>query len=73
MDCPKCGGGFRVVDSVPTPDKVYRLRRCLTCGHIVFTQESASEDFREPYYKETNRERRNREKVRKAREKGWVS
>ena len=39
MDCPKCGGGTSVTDSVTDGLAVYRRRKCFDCNHIFFTTE----------------------------------
>lgn len=39
MDCQKCGGATVVVDSRPSEDAVYRRRRCLDCGALMYTEE----------------------------------
>ena len=45
MDCPNCGGVTRVWDSVAYGTKVYRLRRCVSCGYRFCTTETESDSM----------------------------
>lgn len=41
MDCPECGGRYRVEDSIHgVDDDIYRRRKCLSCGKTVYTVET---------------------------------
>ena len=40
MICPYCYSKLEVVDTVRDTDKVYRRRKCRSCGELVYTLES---------------------------------
>lgn len=58
MDCPTCKGCSSIIGSRNNGAAVYRERKCLSCGHIFYTEEHPSESsakYREltlAYYKE---------------------
>lgn len=40
MNCPKCKGKVKVIDSVNTQDnEIFRRRRCVVCVHEFYTRE----------------------------------
>ena len=39
MNCVKCGGTTRVVDTCADKDTVYRKRKCTSCGLIIYSTE----------------------------------
>lgn len=44
MICEKCGCHDRVMRTIRRQDRVVRIRRCITCGHMVTTQETKIEN-----------------------------
>ena len=44
MICEKCGCHDRVMRTVRRQDRVVRIRRCITCGHMVTTEETKIEN-----------------------------
>lgn len=58
MVCCECGGKLATLDSVKIPDdnEVYRRKRCLNCGHVMYTCEievawELDKEFREAWSK----------------------
>jgi len=39
MNCPKCEGQTKVIDTAAVYDSVIRRRECLSCGQRFFTEE----------------------------------
>lgn len=40
MVCPKCKGKLKVIDSMDvSQNEVYRRKKCLNCGHLLYTCE----------------------------------
>lgn len=39
MNCPKCGGKTKVVDTGNDDKRVYRRRECVVCKHRIYTTE----------------------------------
>lgn len=44
MECPKCGGKTRVIDSGKYIGSVFRQRKCTECDYRFWTEENVSED-----------------------------
>ena len=42
--CPRCGGGTAVAQTVSSPQKVERWRKCKPCGQRFVTQEVVAEE-----------------------------
>ena len=40
MTCPVCGEETKVVESAKDCETVYRKRRCVSCKHTFYTEES---------------------------------
>lgn len=45
MNCPWCNGKTRVVDTGANEDAIYRQRKCVVCGHEIYTVERESKDL----------------------------
>ena len=43
MICEKCGCHDRVMRTIRRQDRIVRIRRCITCGHMVTTEETKIE------------------------------
>lgn len=43
MDCPKCKGLMKVVDSRTLNGEVIRRRKCIQCKNVMFTIERVSD------------------------------
>lgn len=39
MDCVKCGGATRIIDTRRVDHVTYRTRKCLECEHKFYTKE----------------------------------
>lgn len=41
MTCPKCNGDLKTIDNVvnPSENEIYRAKKCINCGHILYTVE----------------------------------
>lgn len=39
MQCSRCGGDTKVSESRPSDTHVYRRRKCLNCGYVMYTEE----------------------------------
>ena len=48
MDCPKCKGDIKVLDTRPDGEWVHRRRECLACGHRFTTIEVEVSALRGP-------------------------
>ena len=44
MQCPKCDGKTKVIDSRPYIGGVYRKRKCTLCNYQFYTEEFPTED-----------------------------
>lgn len=54
MVCPKCGGDVRAIDTIQAKDnETFRCRKCLNCGHKIYTVEFEVEPNRQ-FKKEWN-------------------
>lgn len=42
MNCPKCSGQVKVSESFSDNDAIYRMRKCIKCGHRFPTEEKHS-------------------------------
>ena len=42
MKCTNCNGNVKVTDSVTIGNVVFRRRKCVECGKIIYTEESTS-------------------------------
>lgn len=44
MECPKCNGKTKVIDSGKYIGSVFRQRKCTECDYRFWTEENVSED-----------------------------
>lgn len=43
MNCTKCGGITCVINTARDADGVYRQRKCLECGHVMYSEEKEAD------------------------------
>ena len=70
LKCPECNGKLKVDGSLADERMVVRKRKCLECGHILFTVEAQTDGASDVYRKMANQKSLKEYYDRKERKRG---